>query len=210
MLNRDDLKLALTFDDVLLLPAESDVLPKSVETATRLTRNISINIPIVSAAMDTVTEARMAIAMALNGGLGLIHYNLPAKDQIKEVARVKRASFRDEEYWGRPVPGLGPADARIQPHGHGEGLEGGAHLEDARRHAGHPVLFQRLGGLVGLQQLIAVEVELPLQEVEGRRGAAAAPVRLPRHEREDQLGRRERRPARGRHRGAGHRRAGAG
>jgi IMP dehydrogenase len=90
MLNRDDLKLALTFDDVLLLPAESDILPKSVETATRLTRNISINIPIVSAAMDTVTEARMAIAMAASGGLGFIHKNLSVEEQAAEVHKVKK------------------------------------------------------------------------------------------------------------------------
>src|SRR5512135_1556563 len=90
MLDRDDLRLALTFDDVLLLPAESDVLPKSVETATRLTRNISINIPIVSAAMDTVTEARMAIAMAASGGLGFIHKNLTVEEQAAEVHKVKK------------------------------------------------------------------------------------------------------------------------
>jgi IMP dehydrogenase len=90
MLNRDDLKLALTFDDVLLLPAESDILPKSVETATRLTRNISINIPIVSAAMDTVTEARMAIAMAQSGGVGFIHKNLTVEEQAAEVHKVKK------------------------------------------------------------------------------------------------------------------------
>ena len=90
MLNRDDLKLALTFDDVLLLPAESDILPKSVETSTRLTRNITINIPIVSAAMDTVTEARMAIAMAASGGLGFIHKNLSIEEQAAEVLKVKK------------------------------------------------------------------------------------------------------------------------
>ena len=90
MLNRDDLRLALTFDDVLLLPAESDVLPKSVETATRLTRNIGINIPIVSAAMDTVTEARMAIAMAAAGGLGFVHKNLTVEEQAAEVVKVKK------------------------------------------------------------------------------------------------------------------------
>ncbi len=90
MLNRDDLRLALTFDDVLLLPAESDVLPKSVETSTRLTRNIQLNIPIVSAAMDTVTEARMAIAMAAVGGLGFIHKNLTVAEQAAEVVKVKK------------------------------------------------------------------------------------------------------------------------
>ncbi len=90
MLNRDELRLALTFDDVLLLPAESDVLPKSVETATRLTRNLNLNIPIVSAAMDTVTEGRMAIAMAAAGGLGFIHKNLSIEDQAAQVAKVKK------------------------------------------------------------------------------------------------------------------------
>ncbi|HUL59259.1 MAG TPA: IMP dehydrogenase [Anaeromyxobacteraceae bacterium] len=90
MLNRDDLSLALTFDDVLLLPGESDVLPKSVETSTRLTRNIQLNVPIVSAAMDTVTESRMAIAMAAMGGLGFIHKNLSVEEQAAEVVKVKK------------------------------------------------------------------------------------------------------------------------
>jgi len=90
MLNRDDLREALTFDDVLLVPGESDVVPKAVETATRLTRNISLNIPIVSAAMDTVTETHMAIAMAAVGGLGFIHKNLSVEAQAAMVAKVKK------------------------------------------------------------------------------------------------------------------------
>src|SRR5512142_565230 len=90
MLNRDDLREALTFDDVLLVPGESDVLPKTVETVTRLSRNIHINIPLLSAAMDTVTEARMAIAMAAAGGIGIVHKNLSVEQQAAEVAKVKR------------------------------------------------------------------------------------------------------------------------
>jgi len=90
MLNRDDLSEALTFDDVLLVPGESDVLPKAVETVSRLTRNVSLNIPLVSAAMDTVTEARMAIAMASEGGMGFIHKNLTIEQQAAEVVRVKK------------------------------------------------------------------------------------------------------------------------
>ena len=81
---------ALTFDDVLLVPAYSDVLPKDTSLSTQLTRNISLNIPLVSAAMDTVTEARLAIAMAQEGGIGIVHKNLTATQQAAEVAKVKR------------------------------------------------------------------------------------------------------------------------
>jgi len=84
---------ALTFDDVLLVPAYSEVLPRDTSLATRLTRNISLNIPLVSAAMDTVTESRLAIAMAQEGGIGIIHKNLSADAQAREVARVKRHEF---------------------------------------------------------------------------------------------------------------------
>jgi IMP dehydrogenase len=81
----------LTFDDVLLVPAESSVLPNDVRTATRLTRTIALEIPIVSAAMDTVTEARLAIALAREGGIGILHRNLSIADQVTEVDKVKRS-----------------------------------------------------------------------------------------------------------------------
>lgn len=87
----ENLLEALTFDDVLLIPAYSDILPTEVETATRFTRRISLNIPIVSAAMDTVTEAPMAIAIAQQGGIGFIHKNLPIAVQRDEVDKVKRS-----------------------------------------------------------------------------------------------------------------------
>lgn len=81
---------ALTFDDVLLVPAFSQVLPRDTSLATRLSRNIRLNLPLVSAAMDTVTEARLAIAIAQEGGIGIVHKNLSAQQQAIEVARVKR------------------------------------------------------------------------------------------------------------------------
>lgn len=83
--------LGLTFDDVLLVPSESDVVPSSVDTSTRLTRNVSLRVPLVSSAMDTVTEARMAIAMARQGGLGVLHRNLSVEDQAQQVDLVKRS-----------------------------------------------------------------------------------------------------------------------
>jgi len=82
--------LGLTFDDVLLLPGETDVIPSEVDTTSRLTRTISLRLPLVSSAMDTVTESRMAIAMARQGGLGVLHRNLPIEDQAYQVDLVKR------------------------------------------------------------------------------------------------------------------------
>ncbi len=83
--------VGLTFDDVLLMPAESDVLPANVATSTQLTRRIRLRVPLVSSAMDTVTEARMAIAMARQGGMGVLHRNLPAQEQAAQVEVVKRS-----------------------------------------------------------------------------------------------------------------------
>ena len=84
------LKQALTFDDVLLVPARSNVLPRDVDLSTRLTRNIQLNIPLLSAAMDTVTEARAAIAIAQEGGIGIIHKNMTVREQATQVRQVKR------------------------------------------------------------------------------------------------------------------------
>ena len=81
----------LTFDDVLLIPAFSDVLPREVDLTTRFSRRITLNVPIVSAAMDTVTEAKMAIAIAREGGIGVIHKNMSIEEQARQVHAVKRA-----------------------------------------------------------------------------------------------------------------------
>jgi IMP dehydrogenase len=90
-LDRKFAKEGLTFDDVLLVPAESHVLPNDVSTHARLTRSIELSIPVVSAAMDTVTEARLAIALAREGGIGIVHRNLSIEDQVAEVDKVKRS-----------------------------------------------------------------------------------------------------------------------
>ena len=85
------LKEGLTYDDVLVMPSYSDVLPHTVNTSTKFTRNISLNIPVISAAMDTVTESRLAIAIAQEGGIGVLHKNMSIKDQAFEVRKVKRS-----------------------------------------------------------------------------------------------------------------------
>ena len=91
--NEKVLMLGLTYDDVLLLPDASDVVPSEVDTKTQLTRNISLNIPLISSAMDTVTESQMAIAMAKAGGIGIIHRNLAIEEQVTHVKLVKGASL---------------------------------------------------------------------------------------------------------------------
>ena len=86
----------LTYDDVLLVPAYSEVLPREVDFSTKITRDLKLNAPIVSAAMDTVTEANMAIAMAQHGGIGVVHKNMPIERQAEEIDRVKWIP-----HWGR-------------------------------------------------------------------------------------------------------------
>nr|NLD40183.1 IMP dehydrogenase [Actinomycetales bacterium] len=85
-----ELPIGLTYDDVLLLPGATDVIPSEVDTTSRLTREISVRMPLLSAAMDTVTESRMAIAMARQGGIGILHRNLSIEDQAYQVDLVKR------------------------------------------------------------------------------------------------------------------------
>src|ERR1035438_3153709 len=87
----DSIQEGLTFDDVLLVPSRSDVIPGETDTRTMLTRGINLNIPIVSAAMDTVTESHLAIALAQQGGVGFIHRNMTIERQAEEVDRVKRS-----------------------------------------------------------------------------------------------------------------------
>src|SRR5215208_4139696 len=88
---QDGIPEGLTFDDVLLRPARSEVLPSDVDTRTCLTRTIGLNIPVVSAAMDTVTESHLAIALAQQGGIGIIHKNMSIEKQAGEVDKVKRS-----------------------------------------------------------------------------------------------------------------------
>src|ERR1044071_594585 len=105
--------LGLTFDDVLLQPSESDVVPSEVDTSTRLTRNVTLRIPLVSAAMDTVTEARMAIAMARQGGIGILQRNLSIEEQARQAETVKRseAGMVTDPVTCSPTATLAEADA---------------------------------------------------------------------------------------------------
>ena len=89
----DPIKEALTFDDVTLAPKYSEILPSEVNTETKLSKNLSLKIPLLSSAMDTVTEAKMAIAMARAGGIGVIHRNLDVKKQIVEIKKVKKKNY---------------------------------------------------------------------------------------------------------------------
>src|SRR3954453_20584156 len=90
-MNFEEIKEGLTFDDVLLVPAYSEVLPNEVDTRTKFSRNIHLNIPLCSSAMDTVTEAGLAIALAQQGGIGVIHKNFTVAEQAEEVDKVKRS-----------------------------------------------------------------------------------------------------------------------
>ena len=117
MVNQDAaqkfVKQGLTFDDVLLIPAASDVLPADIDLHTRLTRKVHLNIPLISAAMDTVTEYRMAIAIAREGGIGIIHKNMSISQQAEQVDMVKRSEngVITNPFWLAPGHTLGEANA---------------------------------------------------------------------------------------------------
>ena len=132
----DDASPALTFDDVLLVPRPSDVLPGEVDVSSRITREISVRIPIISSAMDTVTEGRLAIAMAQSGGIGVVHRNLTPEVQAEQVSMVKRY-----------VSGMVLNPVTINP---GETLERALKLMDAKNISGVPVVEASSGKLVGI------------------------------------------------------------
>src|SRR6059058_5965321 len=168
----------LTFDDVLLVPAESAVLPNDVRTATRLTRTIALEIPIVSAAMDTVTEARLAIALAREGGIGIVHRNLPIADQVAEVDKVKRS---ESGMIVEPVtlpPGALVADAlELMAHYKVSGVP----ITD-----GDNVL---VGILTNRDLRFETDVEQPVSALMTSRDLVTAPVGTTLHEAERILGR---------------------
>src|SRR5574339_259596 len=119
MLEQEVLPVGLTYDDVLLIPAESAVLPKDIDVSTRLTERISLNIPLVSAAMDTVTESKTAIAMAQEGGIGIIHLNLSVWAQAAEVEKVKKfeSGMISDPITVEPEQKISEAQAIMQQYG---------------------------------------------------------------------------------------------
>ncbi|HEU4781940.1 MAG TPA: IMP dehydrogenase [Ktedonobacterales bacterium] len=158
-------KEGLTFDDVLLLPAESYVLPGDVRTATRFTTDITLNIPIASAAMDTVTEARLAIALAREGGIGIIHRNLSIEDQAGEVDKVKRS---ESGMITDPIT-LGPDDS----------LKSALDVMKKYHISGIPITDEdgRLVGILTNRDIrFAQEVDRPIRELMTREPLITAPV----------------------------------
>lgn len=157
-------KEGLTFDDVLLIPAKSDVLPKEVDTRTRLTNKIKLNIPLISAGMDTVTESRLAIAIAREGGIGIIHKNMPIERQALEVDRVKRS-----EHGVITNPFYLTPDHKIQ-----DAVE----LMERYRISGVPITVNnKLVGIITNRDIrFESNLERPIKEVMTKENLVTAPV----------------------------------
>ncbi len=154
----------ITFDDVLLVPAYSDVVPRDVDTSTRLTREIRLNIPIVSAAMDTVTESALAIALAQEGGIGIIHKNLSVEAQCREVEKVKRSAN-----------GVIPDPVTLGPD---ERCATARRVMDENNISGIPVVQDgRLVGILTRRDLKFLEdLEVPIAQVMTRENLVTAPA----------------------------------
>jgi IMP dehydrogenase len=155
---------AITFDDVLLVPGYSQVVPREVDTSTRLTRGIRINIPIVSAAMDTVTQASLAIALAQEGGIGIIHKNLSIEDQCREVEKVKRSAN-----------GVIPDPVTLGPK---ERVATARQVMDQHNISGIPIVEGgRLVGILTRRDLKFLEnLDVPIAEVMTRQPLITAPA----------------------------------
>src|SRR3989454_7364724 len=169
---------ALTFDDVLLVPRHSTVHPRNVDVKSRFTRGIPLNIPLVAAAMDTVTEAEMAIAIAREGGIGVIHKNMPIDRQAAEVDRVKRSESGMILY---PIT-LGP-DRPVRE---------AVRLMERFRISGVPIVDDagRLVGIITNRDLqFERELERPIREAMTRDRLVTAPAGTPLHESARSLGR---------------------
>jgi IMP dehydrogenase len=164
-LERKFAKEGLTFEDVLLLPAESHVLPNEVSTRTHLTQTISLEIPIVSAAMDTVTEARMAVALAREGGIGVIHRNLPVEAQAAEVDKVKRSEA-----------GMIVEPVTLRPH---DRVADALELMRTYRISGVPIVDEggRLAGILTNRDLrFEEDVEQPIERLMTSENLITVPV----------------------------------
>lgn len=164
-MNNDKIvKEGLTFDDVLLVPAESNVIPRDTDVSSRLSRNIHLNIPLVSAAMDTVTEAKLAIALAREGGIGIIHKNMSIEEQAAEVDKVKRSES------GMIIdPVTLPPEARVK-----DALA----LMERYRISGVPVIEgKKLVGILTNRDLrFGADLNLPISELMTRENLVTAPI----------------------------------
>ena len=163
---------ALTFDDVLLVPAASSVLPAQTNTSSRLTKTISLNIPLISAAMDTVTESGLAIALAQAGGIGVIHKNFGASEQAQEVRRVKKFES-----------GMVVNPVTIFPN---QTLGDALKLREQHKISGIPVVEQGSGKLVGIltnrDMRFATNMQQPVSELMTKNKLVTAPENIGREE----------------------------